>query len=378
MSSRLARARTHLNAIAHAPRAAGSEADTAARGYCAATLESLGYVVREQAFTYSQFPGRYATPLFGFLVAATLLGAAWLGAREQAAPAIGVLIGAALALGVAGTWLARRGVLDMPVLRGRGHNLVATRGGSPRAWLMAHTDSKSQPVPSGLRAAGVVLSIVAAVATISMTVLDLIRAEPGIPDWAWSVMAVFTGIATLPVMLSTVGNTSAGALDNASGIAAVLLAAEEAPAGVPLGVVITGAEELGLAGARAWVEGEGPQGIAVINCDGIDDAGMLTGMYTGHRAGRVLHALQEAASAAGVGYRSMRLIPGILVDSVALAEAGLEAATLSRGSLATLRRVHRPSDTLDRLSGTGIPEAARVLVAAAVSLDADRPRILKR
>ena len=35
---------------------------------------------------------------------------------------------------------------------------MATRGGSaPRVWLVAHLDSKSQPIPSALRVAGVVV-----------------------------------------------------------------------------------------------------------------------------------------------------------------------------------------------------------------------------
>ena len=51
----------------------------------------------------------------------------------------------AIALFVAGTWLAKRGVLTVPVLRERGVNLEATRRGvAPTLWLCAHLDSKDR------------------------------------------------------------------------------------------------------------------------------------------------------------------------------------------------------------------------------------------
>ena len=47
------------------------------------------------------------------------------------------------------------GVLDLPWLRAAGENLIARRGDAPpRVWLVAHVDSKSQPLPTQLRMAG--------------------------------------------------------------------------------------------------------------------------------------------------------------------------------------------------------------------------------
>jgi hypothetical protein len=141
-------------------------------------------------------------------------------------------------------------------------------------------------------------------------------------------------------------------------------------------VLVTTAEELGLAGARAWArahwvgnrEGDMPAGQVVLNCDGVDDVGSLIGMFTGRAPRRVLDALAQAARDEGVRYGSRRLIPGILVDAVALADAGWEAVTLSRGTMATLARVHTRRDSLQHLRGDGIPEAAAVLARAATNL----------
>ena len=384
----LARAQEHLRAIGGAPRPTGSDADVAARRYAARVLGASGFTTREEPFPYSAFPGRYGTPLIGAAGVGIVASAAHLAARGGAAFALGILVAGAVVLGVLGRWLARAGVLDLPVLRAEGVNLVATRGGTaPAVWLVAHTDSKSQPVPQALRAAGITGLALTWVAAIVLAIAQL-AGVPGVAPFAvWAGLAVVAVVTGLPVILSVVGTDSDGALDNASGVAAVLVAAEQLPHDLPIGVLLTTAEELGLAGARAWARSTaatpgGPAarrsapatGQVALNCDGVDDVGMLTGMHSGAGHDRVLDALSAAAAARGLPYRSMRLVPGILTDSVALADAGWMTVTLSRGTLATLRRVHTRRDSLGRLAGTGIPDAAAILADTARRLATQEAR----
>jgi Zn-dependent M28 family amino/carboxypeptidase len=184
-------------------------------------------------------------------------------------------------------------------------------------------------------------------------------------------------IAALPVMASVVGARSPGAVDNASGTAAVLLAAARLPRDLPVGVLLTSAEELGLAGGRAFAQAWSASGRApatALNCDGVDDVGALVVMHTGG-ADAVLAHLDAAAARAGVGAaRARRLLPGILVDAVALADAGWRAVTVSRGSLATLARIHTAADALPRLRGDGVAAAAALLAALAEALIGDAAR----
>jgi hypothetical protein len=385
----LARAQEHLRAIGGAPRPAGSDADIAARRYAARVLAASGFTTREEPFQYSAFPGRYGTPLIGAAGVGVVASAGHLAARGGAAFALVILVAGAVVLAVLGRWLARAGVLDLPMLRAEGVNLVAMRGGSaPAVWLVAHTDSKSQPVPQALRAAGITGLALTWVAAIALAIAQF-AGVPGVAPFAvWAGLAVVAVVTGLPVMLSVVGTDSDGALDNASGVAAVLIAAEQLPLDLPIGVLLTTAEELGLAGARAWARSTGaaPNGQAAarrsapatgqvaLNCDGVDDVGMLTGMHSGAGHDRVLDALSAAAAARGLPYRSMRLVPGILTDSVALADAGWATVTLSRGTLATLRRVHTRRDSLDRLAGTGIPDAAAILADTARRLATQEAR----
>jgi putative aminopeptidase FrvX len=170
----------------------------------------------------------------------------------------------------------------------------------------------------------------------------------------------------MPLMLSVVGARNHGTLDNASGVAAVLEAVELLPASLSFGVLITDAEELALAGARAWARSRRP-GIA-LNCDSVDDDGPLVVMYSRSAPARIIARISEAASANGERLRVLRLIPGILTDSVALAAAGWDTLTLSRGTIRTLQRIHTRRDTLANMRGTGISGAARVLARAAIEL----------
>ena len=329
-----------------------------------------GFDVRELPFRYSALPGRWGTPLGGVVSMLVVAVAALLGRRGEPATALLLLAGTGLALGVVGRWMARRGILRLPAMRRDGVNLVATRPGqAPAVWLVAHLDSKSQPVPIGLRALGIVGSVAAWLAAASLAAAQLVGLDAA-GLWPW---VAGLGLASgVPVALTTVGGASAGAVDNASGAVAVVRAAEQLPAGANVGVLLTSAEELGLAGARAWAE-EAQAGTA-LNVDGVDDDGRWIAMYTGAPPAAPLQALDAAGAALPmdrgdvVRVRGRRLIPGILTDGVALADAGWQVITLSRGTGGTLRRIHTRRDDLGHMEGRSLETAAALLAGAAARL----------
>lgn len=357
-------ARTHLAALARSARPTGTAAAAEARRYCARALEDAGFRVTERPFEYSAFPGRVATPAAGVWGGVTIVASSLLAALGAPGIAAALLALSGVLLAVGSLWMARRGVLDLPAMRARGVNLECVRGsGEPRVWLLAHVDSKSQGVPMIARVAGVIgLGFVWLVALVLATLGALAGAHLGAA--VWGVIGAVGVCAAIPVALTLVGDRSHGAVDNASGVAAVLAAAAQLPADAPVGVLLTDAEELGLAGARAWVRGRSPG--TAINCDGVDDTGMLRAMYSGERPHRVIAALSRGAGEETVDAR--RLLAGVLVDGVALAEAGWQVVTAMRGDAATLRRVHRPIDDLAHLRGDALDGMARLLAAAALDL----------
>jgi hypothetical protein len=356
-----ATATAHLAAIGRSPRAAGSAEERAARDYCASVLRAAGFDVVVEPFQYSRLPGRFGTPVGGAIALLAICGTVWIGASGRSP----VVAATAFVAGVIvlALWARRMlgdAVLDLPWLRATGENLVATRAGrAPDVWLVAHLDSKSQPVPSAARMAGVALLVSALGLTAMALGLALAGATPRMLWWIGAALAI---VGAIPVMASTVGNESPGAVDDASGVSAVLVAAESLPRDANVGILLPSAEELGLAGARAWARARGAERGIALNCDGVDDEGALTIMYSGTPPDDVIRTLAERAERAP---RVRRMPVGLLLDSVALAESGWRSVTVSRGSFATLRRVHTRDDSLARLRGDGIPEVARVLARAA-------------
>jgi hypothetical protein len=361
----MAHASPHLAALGDRARPAGGAAAADARRHCAGVLGDLGFVITEQKFEYSKFPGAWATPLAGILIPALLTALA----VARTPGAIVVCVIAFDAVVFVAVYMAQAGVLGVRWMRRRGINLEAVRGGGePKIWLVAHLDSKWQPVSMIARVAGVLGTVIGVLAVVGVL---LVTAFVGRVAAGWMTAALAVAwISAVPLMLSVVGARNAGSLDNASGVAAVLDAAALVPPEFALGVLITDAEELGLAGARAWARSRadvGQRGIA-LNCDSIDDDGPLVVMYTKSPPHRLLDAFTDAARRAGERLRVLRLIPGILTDSVALADAGWRTVTLSRGTVRTLMRIHTSRDTLAHMDGRGIAGAARVLAIVAAAL----------
>lgn len=359
-----------LDALGGRPRPAGGANEAAARAHARAMLERDGFTVREEPFEYSAFPGKWATSMGGVAAIIVIWIAGHLGSIDRPWFALAVLAGGIGLIGGAAAWLARRGVLDVSLMRRSGVNLVASRGSegdglgrgpvsrgaAPMMWLMAHLDSKSQPVPILARAAGISVASVIVVAAGALSVaqgLGMAGAE------SWPALTIAATLALLPVAASVVGAHSDGAIDNASGCAAVLLAARTLPGSQALGVILTSAEELGLAGARAFARRH-PPGVCV-NCDGVDDEGRWAVMYTGGRPHELLAAVERASRRIGLNVTPRRLLPGVLVDGVALADAGWQVITVSHGSLRTLGRVHTTRDSRALLRGDAITSAAALI-----------------
>lgn len=86
-------------------------------------------------------------------------------------------------------------------------------------------------------------------------------------------------------------------------------------------------------------------------------------MAHGRKGGIAWGAVGKAAARLGLPINVRGTIPGILADGIAFADAGWDAVTVSRGNLSTLARVHTSGDTRERLDGSGIAQAARLLAA---------------
>ncbi len=223
-----------------------------------------------------------------------------------------------------------------------GVNLIASRRSNrptvqPSIWLAAHYDSKGQPISMATRILGVAALVLGALAALAALVPALVL--------------VAVGLAI--VAANRVTDRSTGALDNATGLVAVLAILDTLPRGADVGVLFLDAEEYGLVGARALVA-ERPdllQDATVINFDSLDDRG---GWFTFlHRPGPLGQAI-----AAELGGSRGRWLP-VVVDGIALARGPVrECATIMKGDWGTARVVHTPRDTADRLTLDAVRQVA--------------------
>jgi hypothetical protein len=342
------------------PREAGTAAGLQAREAVTTHLTGLGYRVSVQPFTFAPSTLN-ALPVFG----AGLGGLALLllpllclpGAPRWGALLLWVSGLASLALlsfGIGAGWITLGAVLRDDA------NLIATRGDVPiRRWIVAHLDTKAQGHSMAGRLVAVWV-IGAAVAVLSMlAALRLRHSEPLPLVAAGALLALVAGALAGGGRLR---GTSRGARDNGSGVFAALAAAE-ASTDPTSGVLITGAEEFGLVGARVFarLSSDRLRGSAVINLDTIDQEGQLYLVSHDARGDALAETEATRLAAAGLHARRRRLPLGILVDSLPLARTGVPALTVGRLTWRTLQRIHTSRDTPEDLSLAAAERIGRAL-----------------
>ncbi|MEO8199755.1 MAG: M28 family peptidase [Gemmatimonadota bacterium] len=341
------------------PREAGSESAKQARDLVAGFLENLGYTVEVQRFSFST-AGLLALPLFG-------AGLGWLTLLEiplltmAGTPpwsaslvwVLGMLAVATLSVGLGLGWTSLGGQMREDA------NLVATRGPVIRRWIVAHLDTKAQRHSMAGRLVSVWIS---ALATIVMTVLVLVRLGNVLPLSATAGAAALAIVAGFLANRGRLSGVSHGARDNGTGLLAALTAAQNIsdPA---VGILVTGAEEFGLIGARYFAQQSRDRvaGSEVINFDTIDDQGDWRVVVHDDRAMSLADSAASHLESTTVPVRRHRLPAGIFVDSLPLARAGAVAVTIARLDWGTLRKIHTPGDTLAGLTLESAVRAGRAI-----------------
>jgi len=365
---------TELNEVAR-PRLAGSDGAARVTEHIRASLASLGYDVRSHHFRFNPWPGRFGVSLAGVLYTGAAFWAASMLYAARPYSALAPLLLAVLLAGVV-IWLGRPWLDGWDRALRDGENLLAMPGaGRPKYLVVAHRDSKSQPVPLAFRGPAIAAALLTWLALFIMALLSIAQPVPRGLVLLVGAVAVAAGITLVGCR---VDNASPGALDNASGVVTLLgIAAEQRQAG-DVAFLVTDAEELGLAGSRA-IARLLPNFIGAINLDGIDDAGpfhLMERFGWPRKRGRAPHlaaALLRAGFELKLDVRRRDAPFGIMLDHMPLVDGGTPALSVLRGTFHSLSRVHRPADDLASLRGTGIEPAIRLVSRALAVLRAQEP-----
>ena len=388
------RALLHARAISY-PRMVGSAGEARAREYIRSTLAGLGYDAKVEPFRFfPSFPMTFAKGV----AAASLAGLALALVFEPIHPRFAALI--ALFTGfiaVRGSrrfaayserpdldhsakwWL--RSLFPRAGLRAESANVTsATPGDAEReVVLLAHYDTKSQNISIVTRIACVAALTLGIFVVAGRVALDLIApslAESGAArgvTLAVYLLALAGGIGVLSLRVS---DRSPGALDNAGSVGVLLHLAElfaqsAPPAGWRIRFVLTGAEELGLAGANAFalaLDREPAARRVHLNLDGVGGGGRLyctmeTALFSGN-ASRYPGTIALATGAAndiGAPIRVLRRVIGGAADHFPLVQRGFPALTIGQYSRASWT-VHTDRDRPELLSAAALAEAGRLVL----------------
>ena len=342
-------------------REAGTPEAALARDVVAAHLTGIGYKVTIQKFTFAPSSLR-AFPFFGAglgalaLILLPVLGSsrvpAWLALGLWIAGLVALVI---VAAGIGLGWVP----LGEPMREDA--NLIATRGGaSPRRWVVAHLDSKAQ----GHSMAGRLVAVwTVGSAVAGLTLLSLLRLNGALAPWWLALGATLALLAGVLAGRGRLRGRSLGARDNGTGVVAALAAAE-ASSDPSVGILITGAEEFGLVGARVFARLGSDLGQSeFVNVDTVDQEGRLYLVSHNASGARLARTLEPRLTHLGLPIRHRRLPLGIFVDSAPLANAHAAAVTIGRLTWGTLRRIHTPADTPDGLSFETAERVGKAIVS---------------
>lgn len=326
------------------PRATGTEGNQEVRALLVGALQARGFKVETQEFPAapdSLVAVQIAGGVLGGGALAALLLSQW-ASLSRFLPVLALALVAGLAV------FLQRAANRPPRRLATGVNLIARKGGGlPDVWLVAHYDSKSQPLSMAGRIVAGGISILGAAGIL------VFASAPSPPAAILLLPAIGGGVL---LARCRTGNRSPGALDNGTALVAILEILDRAP-NAKVGVLLPDAEEWGLLGARAAARGRPDLfgGRAVINLDGLDDRG--TPILFVHRPGPLGERLRRELRA-----RVARRLP-VFVDGIALAPVALECVTVMQGNWGSARIVHTPRDVPGSLKLTGVKEVAAGVAA---------------
>ena len=367
------------------PRAVGSAGEEAAASMIEKKLSEAGYLPQREEFFISLTP--WGT-MKGFVLFAILI---LLGARRLTL--LYPLISGLMILPIVfflvfypSFWPRLVGSKTIPRwLSGRNrkgdlcrsHNIIATLAAQDRPeqsiYLVAHYDSKSQSLPILVRAFCLFAATVACLWLGFSYFCFSKETLSFFPSWRVDPALALALLGLIPILLLKTGNLSPGGLDNAGSLGVLIHLADvlkqKRPLRSQVTFLFTGAEEVGLQGAFAYLQRHRneieKEKTCFLNLDSVGIKGATRiffrkGALPIGREPLFVSRMKEIAKPFGIETGSFSF--GIMMDHQALLEKGYRAVSLACASKKILS-VHTAWDTADQLEEEGMKEAGDFLLA---------------
>ena len=371
------------------PRKTGTEGEKKAAQSIVRILEGLGYETAEEEFSILIPPWVWmkGNPLLSSLLLLIL----WL--AHGKIPFLAFLLSTLYLLSLfvwdrvwlrIGEWMVSA---DPSQGRIRTENIVARFPGDRKEkplYLMAHYDSKSQSFNLYLRT-GLFLLAGGSGGLFSLCVwIQAFRGWMGAQGYSIPLffhLSFFLSLAIhLVLIFSESGNRSEGAVDNASGVGALLAIARvlafQNRKGVDLRFVFTGAEEIGLLGSlmfkKRWGEKMVEEGARLINIDSVGKRGKMRVCGSGQAGKKWLKQALSLAREKGMSLQPLRFHKGILMDHLPFCQ--LQVPSLSLTSVSTEGwHLHTPRDRFSLVHSEGLAEMEGFVLALVDSMATNSP-----
>jgi len=285
-----------------------------------------------------------------------------------------------------GSWLAKNLLLfpkEKGDFQGRSANIwtkVKSKNTLGKIFLVAHYDSKSSNLPLWIRSLLFLLGVIASL-TLAFSLWLSWPLGVTLNTLFIQTIILVAIFSFLFLFLEKFGNRSPGALDNAGSVAVLLNLAEfwrkNPPINLDLVLLFTGAEELGLWGAKIFFQShqdELNKDSLFINCEGMGVKGgwaIVSGVGLFPKKVWLIKFIREAAHHQGLRIFSLPILFGGLMDHVIFSLAGLKAVTLMPFSPKSLL-IHTSQDRIELIKSEGLKEAQDLLVGIVRSLDEGR------
>jgi hypothetical protein len=357
------RALEHVRALSY-PRRVGTLGERRAARYVTQQFAGLGLPWKRERFLVSHFPAEIGNRLLFFAAGLLVTTGTWAAASRPLAAA---LCWGCAAFLVNAPWRLHYFLGKSWPPRSMSRNVLAALPGSPpapvRIVFMAHYDTKSQLLPTGVRVA---LVSAVTVLCIGLCFLGLLAAL-GLHVWLsatgpWRLAALICALLA-GLIANVTGNRSPGALDNGAAVGTLLeLARTWRPkryAPIEAYWVATGSEEVALNGARdllashaSWLR-EKPT--LIINLESVG-AGAIV-YLAGDSQGIAL--ARQAADELGLPHANLHVL-GAGMDHEPFAAEGLAAVSILGDVVHHSLALHSKRDQAGRLEMPALERAGRL------------------